>query len=65
MARPLARTRRPELRTYDWAHRTLEDEVRSPKGHRTGLRLETGAIALAIAACLTCLPSHAHTAQHI
>jgi hypothetical protein len=27
--------------------------------------LETGAIALAIAACLACLPSHAHTAQHI
>jgi hypothetical protein len=27
--------------------------------------LETGAIALAIAGCLACLPSHAHTAQHI
>jgi hypothetical protein len=27
--------------------------------------LETGAIALAIDACLARLPSHAHTAQHI
>jgi hypothetical protein len=26
--RPLARTRRPVLRTHDWAQRSLEDEVR-------------------------------------